>query len=233
MTEIVRLFCGFDQREAAGWHVFAQSVIEKSSIPVAIVPISMDAQRDGTNAFTYSRFLIPYLCDFQGWALWADGSDMLANADIAELWAYRQGWYAVQVAKHDYKTKHRAKYVGTEMEAPNADYPRKNWSSVILWDCGHYMNRVLTPEFVQDRDGSFLHRFGWLPDDRIGELPKEWNWLPGEHGANPKAKLFHFTEGLPSIHAYRNTPHAQAWRLYESRAQQSPEERIAEMSSAR
>jgi hypothetical protein len=228
----IRLFTGFDKREAVGWHVFAQSVIEKTSEPVSIVPLSAGG-RDGSNTFTYSRFLVPYFCDFQGWAIWADGADMVLAADLSELWAFRQAWYAAQVVKHEYTTKHPRKYRGTEMESANYDYPRKNWSSLILWDCGHYMNRVLTPDFVASHDGAFLHRFGWLQDDRIGELPPVWNWLIDEYGANSRAKLLHFTAGIPSIKAYAKSPHAQLWRAYEAKMQQSPAERIAEIASAR
>lgn len=230
----IRLFCGFDQREAIGWHAFAQSVIEKTSEPVSITPLA-DAmlQRDGSNAFTYSRFLVPYLCDFQGWAIWADGTDMILCEDLAALLAERQPGYAVQVCKHDYETKHPRKYFGTEMEAANLDYPRKNWSSLVIWDCAHYMNRMLTPEFISTHNGEFLHRFAWLLDERIGALSLEWNWLVDEYGANTAAKLLHFTAGIPAISAYRSSPHAQLWRMYEAKAQQTPAERIAEIASAR
>jgi len=230
---MLRLFCGWDEREAAGFHAFAHSVIEKTTLSVSIIPLRADNQRDGSNRFTYSRFLVPYLCDFQGFALWMDGADMIANADLADLWDLRSGWYAVQVAKHDYKTAHATKYVGTEMETENSDYPRKNWSSVILWDCAHYGNRCLTPEFVTEHDGAFLHRFAWLPDERIGELSLDWNWLTSEYGTNANAKVLHFTAGTPNIRAYRSSPHAQLWQLYSAKTMQSPTERIAEIASAR
>lgn len=230
---MIRLFCGFDQRESAGAHAFIQSVIEKTTIPVSIIPLRANNQRDGSNRFTYSRFTIPYLCDFQGWALWLDGADMILNADLAELWTQRPQWgCAVQVVKHDYKPAHARKYIGTEMEAENRDYKRKNWSSVIVWDCGHFGNRCLTPEFLANHDGAFLHRFGWLAEDRIGELPLEWNWLD-EYGVNTEAKIIHYTNGIPSIPAYRNAPHAQLWQLYSAKTMQSPAERIAEIASAR
>lgn len=232
---VIRIFTGWDQREAAGWHAFAQSVIERATQPVALTPLAFtDMQRDGTNAFTYSRFLVPYLCGFNGHAIFMDGADMIAMGDVAELWEMRDGWHPVKCVKHDYKTKHATKYRGTEMESGNADYPRKNWSSVMLFDCGHYMNRTLTPEFIAKMDGAFLHRLTWAPDERIGELPAEWNWLCDEYGANTKAKLLHWTAGIPSIYAYRHAPHAQAWQLYSAKTMQSPaERRIAEVASAR
>ena len=222
-TSAIRLFTGFDQREAVGWHAFTQSVIEKASAPVAITPLVMDNQRDGSNAFTYSRFLVPWMCNFEGWAIFVDGVDMICVGDIAELAAYRPFGEAVKVVKHDYKTRNPKKYRGTVMEKDNHDYPRKNWSSVIIWDCAHFMNRCLTPEYVAESDGSFLHRFGWLPVDRIGTLPFEWNWLVDEYGANTKAKLLHFTAGIPAIPAHRDAPHAQMWQWYSARSLESPQ----------
>lgn len=207
---MIRLFCGFDPREAVGFHAFIQSVIEKTSSPVEIIPLS-GKQRDGTNSFTYARFLVPYLCNWQGSAIFADGSDMLLRADLKELWDLRESWFAIKVVKHDYKTKHPVKYLGTELEAQNLDYPRKNWSSLMLWDCGHYMNRKLTPEFIESQPGSYLHRLEWLPDDRVGELPVEWNWLD-EYGENPEAKIVHWTTGIPGFYQYRDAPHASEWR---------------------
>lgn len=219
---MIRLFTGFDQREAVGWHAFAQSLIERASEPVQLIPMAQAAQRDGSNAFTYSRFLIPSLCDFSGWAIFVDGADMLLQADIAELWRLRDPRYAVQVVKHDYRTKYRRKYIGTVMECENRDYPRKNWSSVILWNCGHIRNFFLSPQNVADSTGADLHRFSWLADDEIGELPRAWNWLADEYGGNTAAKLLHFTAGIPAIFAHQHVPHAQDWFLTVSRACSGP-----------
>lgn len=166
------------------------------------------SMRDGTNAFIYTRFLIPFLQGFTGHAIFADGADMLCKADISELWALRQFDKAVQVVKHDYKTKHPRKYVGTKMEADNRDYPCKNWSSVMLINCAHMAWRQMTPEKVAQMSGADLHRFAFIPEDRIGELPKEWNWIVDEQGANREAKLIHWTAGTPAFPAYKNSPHA-------------------------
>jgi hypothetical protein len=207
---MIRLFCGFDPREAIGWHAFTQSVIENCKEPLAIIPILGD-QHDGSNSFTYSRFLVPELCDFSGFAIFADGADMLALGDFAELWAMRDSRKAVQVVKHDYKTKHPRKYVGTELECKNEDYPRKNWSSLILWNCAywaHFRNR----EKLGGSDGKFLHRFEWLKDEEIGELPKVWNWLADEYGENQDAKILHWTSGIPGFYHYKNAPQANEWR---------------------
>lgn len=206
----MRVFCGYDEREAAGFHAFMQSILHTARNPISVTPLS-GSQRDGTNSFTYSRFLVPWLCDFRGWAIWVDGSDMLCRDDLGQLLEQSDHRAAVFVVKHDYQPKHVRKYIGTEMEADNSAYPRKNWSSVILWDCGHYLNRMLTPEYVKQASGQDLHRFAWLPDERIGSLPSEWNWLD-EYGENPQAKILHYTNGIPGFYHYREAPHSCEWR---------------------
>jgi len=216
MRSKVKVYVGFDQVEAIAYHVFCQSVLEKSSLPVEFSPLSIgslfdyqEVHKDGSNQFIYSRFLTPYLCSFSGWAMFADG-DMVCNADIAELWALRDESKAVQVVKHDYKTKQKVKYLGNK----NEDYPRKNWSSLVLWNCEHPANKVLTPEFVSEKPGSYLHRFSWLSDDLIGDLPKEWNWLAIEYPNNPGAKIVHYTLGTPCFKEYSKSSMAALW--YES-----------------
>lgn len=211
---MLRLFVGFDPREAAAYHVFCQSVIDRASVPVAFIPLhapmlaNFDGQRDGTNAFIFSRYLIPSLCDFSGWALFADG-DMLLREDIARLWALRDASKAVQVVKHDYKTRHRRKYIGTPIENDNLDYERKNWSSVVLWNCSHPSNRILSREFVEDAGGVFLHRFQWLTDAEIGSLPSKWNRLIGEQDGD--TSLAHYTLGVPGFQNYRHSPYSEEW----------------------
>lgn len=120
-----------------------------------------------------------------------DGADMLCRADISELWELRDPGYAVQVVKHDYKTRFPTKYAGTTMESPNVDYPRKNWSSVIIWNCSHPLHIEMGEQRVS------LHRFLWLPDASIGSLPPEWNHLADEYGYKAEAKILHWTAGIP------------------------------------
>lgn len=146
--------------------------------------------------------------DYVGHGIYLDG-DMLVLGDIAELWSLRSHMKAVQVVKHDYQTKAKKKYLGNK----NEDYPRKNWSSVIVWNSGHYGNRDLIPETVMGKTGEYLHRFSWLPDERIGELPREWNWLETEYPVNPEAKLIHYTLGTPCFPEYSGTETAGLWDL--------------------
>lgn len=214
--DVITIYAGFDPREEAGTHIFVSSVLHKATAPVCIVPLHLDlfksfysaGHRDGTNAFIYTRFLIPYLQDFNGWAIFADGADMLLRADVAELWALRDPYKAVQVVKHSYTTKHQRKYVGTKMEAGNEDYPCKNWSSLMLVNCSHFAWRQMTPERIQQMSGADLHRFAWMDNAVIGELPAEWNWIVDEYGANPEAKLVHWTAGVPAFPHYERAPHA-------------------------
>lgn len=216
---MINLYAGFDEREAVGYHAFVASVIDKASVPVAITALSTksveqfysEGHRDGSNGFIYLRFLIPFMQDFTGWAIFMDGADMVCEADIAELWKLRNPFKAVQVVKHNYKTKHPRKYIGTQMEAANADYPKKNWSSVMLINCGHYTWRNMTPDVVARMPGSYLHRFEWMDERYVGELPKEWNHIVGENEPNPHAKLIHYSLGIPGFKHYRNCEHADKW----------------------
>jgi lipopolysaccharide biosynthesis glycosyltransferase len=209
----IPIFVGYDPREAVAYHTCANSIIRQASQPVAIVPLALnlfndytETHTDGSNQFIYSRFLVPHLMGYTGHAIFMDG-DMIVRGDIAELWEQRSGFYDVQVVKHDYKTKMTEKYLG----AKNEDYPRKNWSSVILWNCNSHPNRKLTPEFVQKSTGAQLHRFTWIEDNRIGKLPIEWNWLPDEYGPNLDAKLLHYTLGTPCFHEFATTPQGDEW----------------------
>lgn len=216
---MIQIFAGYDGREAVGYHTFCQSVMDKASEPVSIAPLNLSLMRkfykeghtDGTNAFIYSRFLVPYLMGYKGMAIFADGSDMLCMGDIAELAAEFDPLCAVQVVKHDYTTKCPRKYIGTPMEAKNEDYPRKNWSSLMLINCAHFHWRRLTPKAVEGMTGSELHRFEFTEDRFIGGLPVEWNWLD-EYGHNDKAKLIHYTTGIPAFDHYAEAIHASAWR---------------------
>ena len=209
----IPVFVGYDPREAIAYHTCVNSIIRHASRPVAIIPIALnlfqdykETHTDGSNHFIYTRFLVPHLMGFKGWAIFIDG-DMIIRGDIVELWNLREVDKDVMVVKHDYQTCMPVKYLG----AKNENYPRKNWSSVILWNCNSFPNRQLTPEFVQTSSGSFLHRFAWLDDNRIGDLPPEWNWLPDEYGPNLNAKLLHYTLGTPCFQEFADTPQGNEW----------------------
>jgi lipopolysaccharide biosynthesis glycosyltransferase len=153
--------------------------------------------------------------DYKGWAIFADG-DMVCNKDIAELWEMRDDRYAVMVVKHFYKTKYKKKYLNNI----NEDYPRKNWSSLILWNCAHKGNMALTPNSVPGLSGPFLHRFSWLTDSEIGDLPLSWNWLAMEYPENEDASLVHYTIGTPCFKDYADSSMSQYWWRYYSETQE-------------
>ena len=213
---MINLYVGYDEREAIAYHVFCHSVIKNTSLPVKITPLVLsqlkefnETHQDRSNDFVYSRFLTPYLNEFDGWAIFADG-DMICQADLKELIGMADPNKALMVVKHDYQTKASIKYLGNI----NENYPRKNWSSVILWNCSHPKHKILTPEFVSNQTGKFLHRFSWLDDNDIGELPVEWNWLACEYEKNTDAKLIHYTLGSPCFKDYRDTDMAEIWYDY-------------------
>ena len=210
---MITVFIGYDPAEAVAFHVCANSIIRQATQPVSIVPLALnllndytETHTDGSNAFTYSRFLVPHLMEYQGHAIYLDG-DMVLLDDIAKLDQLFLDATAVQVIQHDYVTKRSIKYFG----AKNENYPRKNWSSVMLWNCAHPKNQQLTPGYVEQNTGAHLHRFAWLNDSDLGQLPVEWNWLPDELGENSQAKLLHYTLGTPCFKEFGSGPHADAW----------------------
>lgn len=222
MEKPISVTVGFDQLEAIAYHVFCQSIVDTSSSPVAFVPLvyktlcNLVGERvDGSNKFIYTRFLTPFLHDFSGWSIYCDG-DMVCRSDITRLWSLRDPKYAVLVAKHDYKTKASTKYLGNK----NENYPRKNWSSLILWNNEHPSNKCLVPDFIQRKDGAFLHRFSWLKDDEIGELPLLWNWLAEEYEPQNDAHLIHYTLGTPCFTEYRNCELSDYWHQSYARLKQ-------------
>lgn len=212
--DVARVFIGFDTKEVIAYHVLCQSILENSTMPVEFSPLVLsnlkgvfDRERNSLQSteFSFSRFMVPALCDYQGWALFMD-CDMLMRADIAELWALRDDRYAVQCVKHDYTPKVETKFLGQTQ----TKYEKKNWSSVILFN--NAKCRALTPDYVNSATGLQLHQFKWLEgDENIGEIPAEWNWLVNEYDHNENAKNVHFTDGGPYFEEYKNDDYADEW----------------------
>jgi lipopolysaccharide biosynthesis glycosyltransferase len=215
---MLRIYIGYDPREAIAFHTCVNSIIRYASQPVSITPLALtnltgyiEKHKDASNEFVYSRFLVPHFENHRGWALFIDG-DMIFRDDVTKLFNLIDHSKAVMVVKHDYKTRAKKKY----LNSVNEDYPRKNWSSVILWNCGSAINNKLTPEFIEKAEGKELHRFLWIPDDRIGELPISWNWLPQEHGEWKEAKLIHYTLGTPCFKENKDDFMADEWHYERS-----------------
>lgn len=213
---MIKVFIGYDAREAVAYSVLAHSINVRASQPVSIAPLLL-SQLGGiftrerhplqTTDFSFSRFLTPYLCDYQGWALFVD-CDMLFRDDIAKLWALRDDRYAVQVVKHEHVPSESTKF----MNQPQTRYEKKNWSSVMLFN--NAKCRALTPEFVNTASGLELHQFKWLGNDNlIGELPHRWNHLVGYDSYDSQAANVHYTSGGPYFNQYANCEYSTEWFL--------------------
>ena len=213
---MLNVFIGYDTNETVAYHVLAHSILRRASIPVSIAPL-MRRQLAGlytrergpteSTEFSLTRFLVPGLSGFKGWSLFMD-CDMLCLADIAELAACIpcSPEKAVLVCKHDYTPKTERKF----LDQMQTKYPRKNWSSLMLFNnerCG-----ALTAQYVNTASGLDLHRFRWIRDELIGDLPLEWNWLVGEYPHNAEAKIVHYTLGGPYFDDYRDCDYADEWR---------------------
>lgn len=217
-NKLFNIYIGYDGVESVAWHVMAHSIFSKSSVPVAFIPVSVnnlqgiyDRVRDPkqSNEFSFTRFLVPYLNNYQGYAVFFD-CDMLVRTDINELLELIKADpnKAVYVVKHDYVPKDTVKYLNTVQYT----YPRKNWSSVVVWNCGHPDNMKLTPNFINTATGIELHRFTWLKDEDIGELDIRWNWLVGEYDNPPSdVKNVHWTIGGPYFTEYADADFAKEW----------------------
>jgi hypothetical protein len=200
---VIPIFVGLDHRESVGYHVFCHSVLARTKAEVAFYPVR-GTKVVGSTQFNPGRFDVARQMGYRGFALWAE-CDMLMLADVEELMALADSRCGVMVAKHAYETKFPVKFLGQ----PNPQYPRKNWSSLMLINARHAAWERLQhkPRTLEE-----LHRFAFLDEDRIGSLPLEWNHLVSEYEPNPNAKLAHFTVGLPIWPEYENCEYAPEWR---------------------
>jgi hypothetical protein len=217
-----RVFVGVDDCEMISYHVLADSIMRHASEPVAVIPIKLSnlaglylREHDSrqSNEFSFSRFLVPFLCNYYGTALFMD-CDMLVRTDICELFkqaSSRQGAWSVMCAKHDYTPKNTVKYLGNTQHS----YPRKNWSSLMLFDCERCLE--LTPGAIKEQSAAWLHRMKWASSG-IAELELEWNWLVGEYDYNPAAKILHWTVGGPWFEQYENCDYSDEWYVAMRRA---------------
>ena len=211
---MVNIFIGYDPAESVAYHTLVQSIIDTSSVPVSITPLSLshlgfwDRPRDSrqSNEFSFTRFLVPHLCNFEGTAIYMD-CDMLIRSDIVELTELDDS-KAVHVVKHDYIPKDEYKYLGQRQYS----YPRKNWSSFVVWN--NKKNWKLTPDLIKKETGAYLHRFSWLDDSQIGELDPKWNWLVGEYPDPPQdVKNVHWTNGGPYFRDYATVTFSDEWNI--------------------
>jgi cytidyltransferase-like protein len=212
------VFIGQDSREIIAYDVCKQS-IENFNKNVNVWPLAQselkannlywrEADKYSSTEFTFTRFLVPYLSNYKGWAIFVD-CDFVFLDDVDKIFAQANNKYAVMVVHHDYTPTEEYKMDG----ARQRPYPRKNWSSLILWNCAHPSNKGLTPELINRESGQFLHRFQWLPDHEIGHLSHEWNWLVNwyHEPKDGKPKALHYTEGGPWFKNYKTCEYADEW----------------------
>jgi hypothetical protein len=215
-SDPIRVFIGYDTREAVAFSVLSYSIHARASVPVTIAPLMLSQLKGQlrrerhplqSTDFSFSRFLVPSLAGFKGWALFMD-SDMLMLDDIAKLWALRDERYAVMVVKHSHVPQETRKF----LNEPQSPYEKKNWSSVMLMNCARCT--ALDEGYVNDASGLQLHRFEWLGnDDLIGALPHRWNYLVDYDPPAPVSELssLHYTIGGPYLPGYEKCSYADLW----------------------
>ena len=211
---MIRVFVGYDDNEKVAFSTLSHSLLKHATQPIAITPIRLQNIKDvfvrerlpiQSTEFAFSRFLVPYLCNYSGHAIFMD-CDMLSRSDISALWRQRTTKYAVQCVQHDYTPTSTVKF----LNQPQTPYPKKNWSSMMLFN--NAKCTALTPDYVNSATGLELHQYKWLENEElIGKIDEEWNWLVGEYEYNSNAKLVHYTEGGPYFKKYKNCDYAEEW----------------------
>ncbi|MBS8262795.1 glycosyltransferase [Roseibium polysiphoniae] len=218
MTKKLKIYVGHDSREDIAWQVCRHSLLRHASADIEICPLKQNTLRElglytrpadnATTEFSLTRFLTPYLAAHDGWTIFCD-CDFLYTTDVMKVLEQADPSKAVYVVKHDYVPKNAVK-----MDAQvQTSYPRKNWSSFILFNNAHPLVKALTPELVNNESPAFLHRFSWIPDDDlIGELPLTWNFLEGEYPM-PEAtpEVIHYTNGGPWFSNWQDVDYADLW----------------------
>lgn len=213
---MIKIFIGFDSKEIVAYNILQHSINIRSTQPISITPINLNHIKNiffrkridiQSTEFSFSRFLVPYLCNYEGWAIFMD-CDMLVLEDIANLWNLRDDKYAVMCVKHNHIPNENIKF----LDQVQTKYEKKNWSSVMLLNCSKC--KALTPEYVNNASGLELHRFKWLETESlIGEIPQKWNHLVdyNEKIDSNKISNLHYTEGGPYFKAYKDCGYSQEW----------------------
>jgi hypothetical protein len=216
----MKIFIGWDSREDIAYQVCRASLLKHTSVDLDIVPIKQKHMREknlywrehdplSSTEFTFTRFLVPYLNGYKGWAVFMD-CDFLWRGDVATILNHCDYSSAVMVVKHNYNPPERTKMDG----AVQTQYPRKNWSSLMLVNCEHeQVQKNLTLNTVNTATGLYLHRIQWATSDCIGELPVSYNYLEGWHTKDdcPNPLAVHFTRGGPWFRDYMNVEYGDEW----------------------
>ncbi len=236
MSKPASIWIGYDTREQAAFDVARASIQKRltiKAIPVRGIMFD-DVKSRGlywrpterrlgklwdtisgaymSTEFAISRFLVPHLATQGGYAVFLD-CDVLAKGNLARLFneVHEQRGKAVYCVQHDHKPTHEVKMDGQVQTS----YARKNWSSVMVFDCDHPSNKKLTLDLINGARGLDLHQFCWLQDDEIGALDPKWNHLVDnsrETKPEVEPKVIHFTEGGPWMDGFMDVPWADDWR---------------------
>ena len=214
-----KVFIGFDSREKIASDVCEKSLKQNSKKKIHIKLLDQKKLRSkklyyrkfdplSSTEFTFTRFLIPYLSKYKGWSLFCD-CDFLFLEDVSNLFKDLDEKKAIYCVQHDYAPKEKHKMNGQKQTL----YPRKNWSSFIIFNCAHPSNKKLTIDLVNSESGSFLHQFKWLDDNEIGSLDERWNWLEGWSSSSNNLTPFaiHFTRGGPWFDEWQDVDYAIDW----------------------
>lgn len=233
----INVFIGFDTRsdgQMLAYEVCKKSILKNTKYPekVFVQPLILknfieegiyyrEDDKLASTEFTYTRFLTPYLSEYKNFSVFCD-SDFLWECDIyKEFLPYMINMYktnkAVYCVKHDYEIKSDLKM----NNLPQTSYPRKNWSSLIIFNCSHSQVKNLTLENVNTQSPKWLHRFEWCEDEYIGELPHTYNYLVGVYDDEKKPKVIHYTDGGPWHYLYQETEFAENWCEYLDEEQNS------------
>ena len=212
-------FVGYDSKEDIAYRVCKTSLLKRSSIDINVFSLKINELKAknhysrsidplASTEFTYSRFLVPSLMNFKGWGVFCD-CDFLFLEDVKKLFENLSEDKAVYCVKHDYSPKEKHKMDGQKQTI----YPRKNWSSFIIFNCGHPSNKILSNNIVNSETGSYLHQFKWLKDNEIGSLDERWNWLEGWTSNHNSQKPFavHYTRGGPWFEEWKDVEFATEW----------------------
>ena len=224
MSQTYNIYIGFDPKEEVAYEVLKWNLERIAKNPLNIYPLKKSilekiglynreyTEENGqkidkidskpfSSDFSFTRFLVPALSMYKGWALYMD-CDMYPRSDICELFEeYNDPFHALYCVKHEYTPEDDTKMDNQKQEL----YYRKNWSSLMLFNCEHPQNQMLTPNVVNTQTGQYLHKFGWLPDKPadIGSIHEEWNWLDGHSPEELEAKNVHFTTGGPWFYNWK------------------------------
>ena len=219
MMSNLNIYIGYDSKEDIAYRVCKYSILKRSKANIKVTSLKLyelvtnklyfrAIDPLASTEFTYSRFLVPVLNNYKGWAIFCD-CDFIFFEDVSKILENLDNSKAVYCVQHDYTPKEKHKMDGQKQTI----YPRKNWSSFILFNCSHPSNKKLSIDLVNSETGSFLHQFKWLKDSEIGSLDERWNWLEGWTSNHNSKKPFavHYTRGGPWFDEWQDVEFANEW----------------------